>query len=210
MLYIGQANHAGTTPFRYRKDAFLGCARLRCELEALVAAHGGCDTVATIGSVDVMPGSANVVPGECVFTIEVRDLDPVVVHRVRDVVLETAAVIAADLGLEFGHRQMSDLNPAVCDAGLVDLFAKEAATVPHRIMPSAAAHDAMNMEKITPIGMVFVPSIGGISHDPLEQTDDADIVAGASVFYRGVRRLVTGDAVPTGTPYTAGAGPTDA
>lgn len=205
LRFDGQANHAGTTPFRYRRDAFLGCARLRCEIEALVAVHGDRDTVATIGSVEVQPNSANIVPGACIFTVEIRDLDPAVVHRVRDVLLARAEDIAAELKLEYGYRQMSDLQPARCDQGLVDLFLAESAGFIHRTMPSAAAHDAQNMEKITPMAMLFVPSIAGISHDPKEETDDADIVTGATVFFRVLRRLVLGEASPTGKKYTEAA-----
>jgi beta-ureidopropionase / N-carbamoyl-L-amino-acid hydrolase len=183
LVFRGLAGHAGTTPMDARKDAGVAAARFICVAHELVVGDfPGC--VATVGDVHFEPGAFNVVPGAARLALEFRSLD-----RDRLDALESALLAAAHaaaeahaLGLDVtpvGRWEPTDLAPSVCD--VVERAAAALALTSVRL-PSGAGHDAQALAGVTPSGMIFVPSVGGVSHDPREHTAWEDCVNGANVL----------------------------
>jgi len=188
----GQANHAGTTPMNMRRDAFYGGVKFADKVRDLVKEHGGADTVATIGKFNLYPGAPNVVPGHCRFFIEARDRNKETLDHLKRVFRDHLKRCAEDEDLTYDVTVLEDMTPVQCDPQIMDVIESCAAEadVSSLRMFSGAAHDAQNMAALAKVGMIFVPSIGGISHNPAEYTDDDDIVAGATVMVNTLAQLV--------------------
>jgi hydantoinase/carbamoylase family amidase len=188
--FVGEANHAGTTPMELRRDALAGAARSVLALRDEARARD--DMTANVGVIQAEPGGFNVIPGAAELTIDVRSPTPDGFERLDRFVHETLEAIAAEenLGLEF--RETHRKPPVGLDPGLQDVLEEaaraEGATV--RRMPSGAGHDAMVVAKHVPAGMLFVPSRGGLSHCPEEFTSPELCELGARVLARAVRALV--------------------
>jgi hydantoinase/carbamoylase family amidase len=188
--FVGEANHAGTTPMELRRDALAGAARAVLALRDEARARD--DMTANVGVIQAEPGGFNVIPGVAELTIDVRSPTPDGFERLDRFVHETLEAIAAEenLGLEF--RETHRKPPVGLDPGLQDVLEEaaraEGATV--RRMPSGAGHDAMVVAKHVPAGMLFVPSRGGLSHCPEEFTSPELCELGARVLARAVRALV--------------------
>jgi beta-ureidopropionase / N-carbamoyl-L-amino-acid hydrolase len=183
----GQDSHAGTTPMNHRHDAFQGLARFAVALDRIAREEGG-GAVATIGVVDVEPGSTNVVPGIAKATIDLRHPQDEALDRMEQAFRAAAAAIARDLGIAFVF-DTTWAAPAVrfdndCVAAV--RAAAEAGGHGHRDIVSGAGHDAANLAAITPTAMVFVPCAGGISHNEAESITAADAAAGADVLLQAV------------------------
>ena len=191
VTFSGEPNHAGTTPMPMRKDAFMGVADFAHELPRILDKNGGEQSRATIGRVELVPGSANTVPGEARFSIDVRDTSEEVMEELAISIRKALRAIARRRGLSFSYETESWIHPVDCDAKLVDLVecAAKDAGVSYRRMSSGAAHDAQIMAGICPVAMIFVPSKGGLSHSPQEWTDYDDIEAGAGVMLRAIERF---------------------
>jgi ureidoglycolate amidohydrolase len=187
----GAASHAGATPMDLRRDALAGAAEAMVELERLARASSSGTTVATVGVVRARPGAINVVPGEVELDVDVRDSDLAAREHVVDAFVAGARDIAARRGLEVELAPIVRDTPVACDAGVV--AAAEAACrelgLRHRLMTSGAYHDAMILGRRVPIGMVFVPSRGGVSHHPEEYTAPADLDRGVRVLAGTLARL---------------------
>jgi hydantoinase/carbamoylase family amidase len=189
LTFTGQANHAGTTPMDLRRDALTVAARLIVEAEDL-ARRGRARTI-TVGRLDVSPGARNVVPGLVRMSIDIRDADD---HRV-----VAAAAELSDRARELAGRagisatvQPLPAEPAVpTDPEIRDAIEKAAANhgYPTLRLPSGAGHDTQVMAALGPVGMIFVPSIGGLSHSPHEHTAPADLTAGLRVLHDTVLEL---------------------
>ena len=186
--FRGEPNHAGTTPMEKRKDALLGAAELVLEVPEAVRRLGSPASVGTCGQLSVLPGGRNVIPGEATMSVEVRDLDEGVAMRVVESITEAARVIAGRRALGVDLTAVSANRGALMDPRMQDLIEKAAKDLrlPFRRMPSGAGHDAMNMAPLTPTGMIFVPSKGGISHSPAEWTSMEQCRAGVDVLLRTV------------------------
>jgi hydantoinase/carbamoylase family amidase len=184
----GQANHAGTTPMRLRRDAFAGAARIALELREIARARD--DITANVGKITVAPGGANVVPGYADFTIDVRAATPEGVAELERLVGETVARIAEEERLEAELEPTYLLEPLELDAQLVGAVERAAATegATSRRMPSGAGHDAMVVGRRVPAAMVFVPSRGGISHSPEEYSSPAAVELGMRVLAATLRQ----------------------
>jgi N-carbamoyl-L-amino-acid hydrolase len=183
----GQDSHAGTTPMALRRDAFQGLARLSVALDRIARDEGG-GAVATIGVVDVAPGSPNVVPGAARATIDLRHPDDEALDRIERAVRAAAAEIARDLKLDI-RLDVTWAAPAVrfderCVAAV--RAAAEASGHGYRDIVSGAGHDAAHLAAVTPTAMVFVPCAGGISHNEAESITEADAAAGANVLLQAV------------------------
>ena len=183
----GEANHAGTTPMRLRRDALAGAARAIGELRDL--ARAGSEVTANVGTIAVEPGGKNVVPGVCTFTIDVR-----AATRRRFAALDAdvrgiVGRIAEEEGLALEVSELYRLEPAELDAGLVDVveLAADLEGASTLRMPSGAGHDAMMIAPQRPSAMVFVPSRRGISHSPQEHTSPEHCELGARVLAQAVR-----------------------
>jgi hydantoinase/carbamoylase family amidase len=187
----GAATHAGATPMRLRRDALAGAAEAMIELERIARASPSATTVATVGVVRVLPGAINVVPGEVELDVDVRDSDPAARAQVVDAWLAAARAVAARRGLGLQITPIVEDAPVACDARVIE--AAEAAVrelgLPYRHMISGAYHDAMVLGARVPIGMIFVPSAGGISHHPDEHTEPADLEHGVRVLAGTLARL---------------------
>ena len=196
LTFRGEANHAGTTPMSMRRNAFAGCAAMQAAIPQLLSAHGGPQTVCTIGSVTLVPNSPNVVPGECTFTVELRDERQATIDTMSAAIQSTALALAEEHRLELAEmRLMSSMPPAEAHPDLIaciQAVSADAGFASARVMPSGAAHDAQQIATVSPMGMILVPSIKGISHNPKEATDFEHIVHGANVLLNTLLRLATG------------------
>ncbi|MGI8413862.1 MAG: M20 family metallo-hydrolase [Solirubrobacteraceae bacterium] len=189
--FHGEAMHAGATPMRLRRDALAGAAEAMVELERLASSSVSSTTVATVGVIRALPGAINVIPGQVEMEVDVRDSDGLVRTQVVEAFLDAAEVIAARRGLDLSHEVIARHAPAACDEPIVDA-ARRACTdlgVDYLEITSGAYHDAMVLSSLMPMGMIFVPSVGGISHSPLEYTDPDDISRGVQVLARALTHL---------------------
>lgn len=184
----GQPNHAGTTPMDMRIDAFQGLAEFGGEVSRILEEHGGPNSRATIGRVELKPGAANTIPGQAIFSFEVRDTDDRVLKNLADASRRTLSSIARRRDLMFEFDILSEIAPTRCDPGLLEMIATEAeaAGLEYLRMPSGAAHDTQSMSAVARTGMIFVPSIEGRSHSSGEWTNWEDIEAGANLMLRSV------------------------
>src|SRR5205809_520856 len=188
---LGLANHAGTTPMDQRKDALLAAAKLVDSVNHIAKSIPG-RQVATVGTIQAEPGAPNVIPGKVVMSLEIRDLEKSKIDLVFEKVKKSAEKIAADTGTTISFAALDvTAVPAPTDQRLRKLI-QEAATglgLTTKLMPSGAGHDAQDLARIVPIGMIFVPSVGGISHSPKEFTTASDVANGASVLMQAILEL---------------------
>ncbi|MCV6902487.1 MAG: M20 family metallo-hydrolase [Achromobacter xylosoxidans] len=179
----GVSNHAGTTPMALRHDAGIVAARIACHARDLAVASGG-GQLATVGQVNLFPNLINVIPNRATFTLDLRNTDGEALRRAIACCLDYAARIAAQEGVELSHRVLADFAPVAFDETIIGRVEEIARRRGHRVrrLPSGAGHDAQMLARMCPTGMVFVPSVGGLSHNVAEFTHDKDIEAGAGVL----------------------------
>lgn len=184
----GEANHAGTTPMDQRSDALVAAARFVDSVHRRARSMKG-RQVATVGRISAHPGAANVIPGRVEHTLEIRDLEMAKIDRVFDLLREEASGIAAETGTEFDFSHYYTTHSAPTDPRLRDIVEEAALSrdLSTLRMPSGAGHDAQSIAQFAPVGMIFVPSVGGISHSPDELTRPADVVNGGDVMLGALR-----------------------
>jgi N-carbamoyl-L-amino-acid hydrolase len=181
----GQQNHAGTTPMALRRDAFQGLAQFNVLLNERLRNVVTPQSVWTIGHVEVAPNASSIVPGQVRFSMQWRDEDSGRLQRMQDVIETTLAEVADTSGLTVEQGPLLGLEPVAMDPALrarLEEGAEKVASGRWRTLPSGALHDATNVARHLPVAMLFVPSIGGISHAFEEDTDEADLVAGLRVL----------------------------
>lgn len=186
----GFANHAGTTPMEQRQDALLAAARFIDASHRIVTEAPG-RQVGTVGRIQAEPGAPNVIPGRARLTLELRDLDMAVIDRLFHEIEAAAAEIGRTTGTEFEFENFYVSRAAPTDPRIRAMVAESARTLDLTTlpMPSGAGHDAQSIAQFAPVGMIFIPSVGGISHSPREHTAPEDIVNGANVLLRTLLRL---------------------
>lgn len=186
----GFANHAGTTAMADRRDSLLATARYIDMVNRVVTGTPG-RQVGTVGRVQAFPGAPNVIPGKVVFTLEIRDLDAAKVDALSAKVRAEGEAIGKASGVTFSYAPLHHSTPAVCDPRVMQTIdsAARGMSMTTRSLPSGAGHDAQHMSRLGPTGMIFVPSVGGISHAPKEFTKPADVVNGANVLLQAVLAL---------------------
>jgi N-carbamoyl-L-amino-acid hydrolase len=193
----GAVNHAGTTPMNERHDAMVAAAQLTLAVREIATRRQG-RQVGTVGRIEIEPNSPNVIPGKATLSVEFRDLSDAVLKELGDAIKTRAAAIAKDTGTTINFT-LASTNPAAMSSSGVQAAigrAAAAAGVSNAIrLPSGAGHDAQQMAKICPMGMIFVPSIGGISHSPKETTTWDDCTRGADVLLKTVLELDQRDSV---------------
>jgi allantoate deiminase len=187
----GEANHAGTTPSDLRHDALVGASRIVLGLRERAASRT--DLSATVGRIRALPGATNVIPGRCEFTVDLRAATADVFDSARAWFDDMVAAVVAEEGLaatvECDYAvPPTPMAPEVMEA--IEAAALAEGVEPVR-MASGAGHDAMNVGRRAPAGMIFVPSRGGISHSPEEWTAPADCELGARVLASALRRLAS-------------------
>jgi beta-ureidopropionase / N-carbamoyl-L-amino-acid hydrolase len=180
----GFANHAGTTPMNMRHDALLAAAKFIIAVNEVINSVDG-RQVGTVGKIAAQPGAYNVIPGKVVMGLEVRDLSDEKVWQLFHDIEKRAADIAASsgTGISFVH-QANGTKAALTDKALQEKIAASAKSLgfTYKTMQSGAGHDAQEISHIAPVAMIFVPSIGGISHSPKEFSKTEDIANGANVL----------------------------
>jgi N-carbamoyl-L-amino-acid hydrolase len=186
----GQADHAGTTPMAMRKDAGMALFRLAARVAETFPRLAGPETVWNIGQMAMQPGAANVVPGEAWMLLEFRDTDPAILDRLERAVLGWIAEPNQEHA-ELSAETIARVPPSATDRELAETIAAAARERGQEPLwlPSGAGHDAMILEHHLPVAMLFVPSIGGRSHDITENTADADIVLGCEVLAAAADRI---------------------
>ena len=193
MMFVGQADHAGTTPMERRRDAFLGAADWAIQARELVVGRGSAQSVTNFGVVRVHPGVTNIVPGRAEIVHEMREPDPEVLERLGVECIALAQTVARARGLRVEVHPMSATVPAPCAPRVMAAVeeACRALGLPSRRLYSAAGHDAQNLAAITDAGMIFIPSKGGRSHRVDETSDGEAIERGANVLLRTLLGLAS-------------------
>ncbi len=187
----GKADHAGTAPMNMRSDAFMGLADFAHEIPRIIEENGSDRSRLTVGKVELKPGSPHTVPGEAIFTLVGRDSSAELMRELCTVCNKSLAAIARRHNLRFEYEQISWLGPVACHDEIIELFADQAEELglDWTRMPSGAGHDTQFLAQITRAGMIFVPSVGGVSHAPDEWTHWHDVEAGANLLLRSALQL---------------------
>ncbi len=186
----GFANHAGTTPMNRRQDALAAAARAALGVREEVRGEPG-QQVGTVGYMKVEPGARNIIPARVKFPVELRDLDAAKIERIWARIQKRFAEIVREENVRIECVSLSVDQPAHTDPAFREVIrqAAQAAGLATMEIPSGAGHDAQNMARLAPMGMIFVPSRGGISHSPREFTPWEEVANGAEVLYRAVLLL---------------------
>jgi len=187
VTFTGFANHAGTTPMDQRRDAMLAAAKFTVAVNEAIRAVPG-RQVGTVGRLVAVPGTVNVIPGEVTLTVDLRDLAAETLTTFPPKFEEMGRRIAGETNTAFAMRLLSTNEPAPTDVRLRGLIEQSARGLglSTRTMPSGAGHDAQEIARIAPIAMIFVPSVGGVSHSPNELTRPEDVTNGANVLLHSV------------------------
>ncbi|MEY9902462.1 hydantoinase/carbamoylase family amidase [Bradyrhizobium sp. USDA 329] len=193
--FTGEQNHAGTTRMAARKDAGLALAKFCVAIDERFPSACGPRTVWTTGRITLDPGAPSIIPGGAEMLFQIRDDDPAVIARLEQLLRIMAEEASANGPCTVTVEKLRTGAPAMMNSGFQDAIeAASRALAGGRSlrMPSGAGHDAQMLATVMPAGMLFVPSIGGISHHWTENTADADIVTGAQVFVDACRRILGG------------------
>jgi beta-ureidopropionase / N-carbamoyl-L-amino-acid hydrolase len=194
ITFTGVQNHAGTTRMAIRKDAGLALAKFCVSIDDCFPELCGPRTVWTTGRITLDPGAPSIIPGAAEMLFQIRDDDASVITRLEAKLHSMATEVSAQGPCSVAVERIRTGAPAMMDAAFqqaIEAASAEFAEGKSMRMPSGAGHDAQVLATIMPSGMLFVPSIGGISHHWTENTADADIVSGAEVFVETCRRLLT-------------------
>ena len=197
VVIVGQANHAGTTPMDERQDAMVAAAQLTLSVREIAARRQG-RQVGTVGRIEVEPNSPNVIPGRVTLSVEFRDLSERVLRELGEAVKARSTEIAKDTGTTITFTLASTNVGAPASSGVQQAItrAADAARVSSLMrLPSGAGHDAQQIARLCPMGMIFVPSVGGVSHSPKELTTWDDCANGANVLLGTVLELDARDSV---------------
>ena len=194
VIFAGRADHSGTTPMEMRKDALVAAAQLIEYVEKICRKFSSMEkgrVVGTVGAMKIEPGVINAVPGRAELSIDIRSTSAQAKDKVARLVKQRGAAIARDRGIAIEVLNIRAEDPVPLDKRLLRVTRQlcDEKAIDYEIMPSGAGHDAMQMAKITPAGMIFIPSRRGISHNPLEWTDPDDIALGAQLLMETMIRV---------------------
>jgi len=186
----GFANHAGTTPMNRRKDALAAAAKDLLAVRDVVRAEPG-RQVGTIGYMKAEPGAPNVIPGRVEFPVELRDLDTATIERMWEHIQQRFAQTDKEESVETSCTVINDIAPALSDPTVQNIIreAARSAGLTTADLPSGAVHDAGEISRLAPMGMIFVPSRDGISHAPQEFSTWDEVANGTEVLYRSILKL---------------------
>jgi hydantoinase/carbamoylase family amidase len=192
VVFSGVANHAGATPMGLRRDSLAAAAQAIASVERLATSTATGATVGTVGMLVNEPNAANVVPGRTVLVVDLRDTDAAALDEVSERALENIESIAAERGVRAEVRLTAESAPTVLSPRLRNVLVESATRegVDYLEMPSGAAHDAQEIARITDAAMLFVPSIGGRSHCPEEDTPYEAITQAVDVLMGALTNLM--------------------
>ena len=188
---LGLTNHAGTTPMNDRKDALIAASKFVLAVNEIVTGIEGAQ-VATVGRIEAFPGAPNVIPGKVIASLEIRDLNADKIKSIYTQIEQRAYAIGKETQTQFNFKPIdATAAPALTDERIQSVIRKNADRLgyTHKTMPSGAGHDAQDMAVITPTGMIFVPSVDGISHAPEEYSTPEAIAKGANVLLQSLLDL---------------------
>ncbi|GAC1594932.1 MAG: Zn-dependent hydrolase [Ginsengibacter sp.] len=184
----GFANHAGTTPMNNRQDALLAASELIIASNEIVRSVPG-RQVENVGKIQVEPGAANVIPGKVYFNLEIRDLSANKIQMLFNKIERKAESIAKQSGVTISFKNLHMTStPALMDKNMQDIIKSAASKLrlSYKVMQSGAGHDAQEMAGLAQSGMIFIPSIGGISHSPKEYSTPGDMTNGINVLLQSI------------------------
>jgi N-carbamoyl-L-amino-acid hydrolase len=179
----GQSNHAGTTPMTMRHDPSYVAAAITVFLRDLSRRYSG-HQVCTVGKIDLHPNLINVIPARAILTLDVRNTDEEVLKAAETEIRDFLEDLAVQEGVAITTRSLARFEPVTFDDAVIETIERVAHDLDssHMRLPSGAGHDAQMFARVCPSGMIFVPSINGISHNPAEDTSSADLEMGANVL----------------------------
>lgn len=190
ITFLGEANHAGTTPMNMRRDALSGAVEFHRRINAWIHSNPG--GVVTIGKMDVNPGAFNIVPGSVRLALELRHSKVTELGKMESSFLDIGNAVAKEMDLVFSADRLSWDAPVSLNNDIIDTIRQEADALgyAYRLMDSGAGHDAQIMAQKINAGMIFVPSIGGKSHCPEEKSNWCDIEKGVQLLLNSTLKLV--------------------
>jgi N-carbamoyl-L-amino-acid hydrolase len=194
VVLTGQADHSGTTPMEMRKDALVAASEFIVALEKICRRYSRMEkgrVVGTVGAIRIEPGVINAIPGKAELSVDIRSITAEAKRRVVRLVQARIREIARRRKIQVKILPLREEDPVPLDKWLIHLLKEccEMRNIAYEIMPSGAGHDAMQMAKVTPAGMLFIPSRRGISHSPLEWSEPEDICLGAQLLLDSVIRV---------------------
>ena len=190
LTVVGQSNHAGTTPMHLRHDAGYAASAIATFVRDLTRKMGG-HQVGTVGKIDLTPNLINVIAARAVMTVDLRNTDESLLQQAELAFEEFLKELAQSEGVTITSRRLARFEPVLFDTSLADRIAHHAQALglSQRRMTSGAGHDAQMFARVCPTSMIFVPSVGGISHNPAEHTEPEDLIAGANVLLATLNEL---------------------
>ena len=190
LTIVGQSNHAGTTPMYLRHDAGYVASAIATFVRDLTRKMGG-HQVGTIGKIDLIPNLINVIAARATITVDLRNTDEGLLKQAEHALATYLKELEQSEGVTITARRLARFEPVSFDTALADRIAHHAQTLglSQQRMTSGAGHDAQMLARICPTSMIFVPSVGGISHNPAEHTDQEDLIAGANVLLASLTEL---------------------
>ena len=190
LTVVGQSNHAGTTPMHLRHDAGYAASAIATFVRDLTRKMGG-HQVGTVGKIDLTPNLINVIAARAVMTVDLRNTDESLLQQAELAFEEFLKELAQCEGVTITSRRLARFEPVLFDTSLADRIAHHAQALglSQRRMTSGAGHDAQMFARVCPTSMIFVPSVGGISHNPAEHTEPEDLIAGANVLLATLTEL---------------------
>ena len=190
LTIVGQSNHAGTTPMYLRHDAGYAASAIATFVRDLTRKMGG-HQVGTVGKIDLTPNLINVIAARAIMTVDLRNTDESLLKQAELAFEEFLKELAQSEGVTITSRRLARFEPVLFDTSLADRIAHHAQALglSQRRMTSGAGHDAQMLARVCPTSMIFVPSVGGISHNPAEHTEPEDLIAGANVLLATLTEL---------------------
>ena len=187
----GNADHSGATPMNLRHDALCGASKIILGIEEIASMQEEPPVVGTVGVVEVTPGAMNVIPGAVKLGVDIRSISKVARNSVVTLVKEFIDITAEKRGLSYTIEPIAQEHPVAMHPAMIREIeeAVKSVGVEYMTMPSGAGHDAMHWAEAVPTGMIFIPCRDGISHNPAEFTEMDDIVTGAEVLDKVLRKL---------------------
>jgi N-carbamoyl-L-amino-acid hydrolase len=192
VVIMGQSNHAGTTPMSLRHDPAYVAAEITVFVRNLAKQMGG-DQVCTVGKIDIHPNLTNVVAAKATITLDVRNTEDILLQKAESQIADFLVELAKSEGVKITTRQLVRFEPVIFDERVINCVEQIAKTQGNTVqrMPSGAGHDAQMLARVCPSGMIFVPSVKGISHNAAEFTETVDLIAGANILLHTMLSLTT-------------------
>jgi len=191
VIIKGKQSHAGGTPMTLRKDVVPACAEIIVEIEKIAEESASEDTVATVGKIEVLPNASNVISGETVFSIDIRDINDKVKEECIEKIFKFIKKVGKERDLEIEIEKINDDVATISDTGILETIVEicKEKNIDYHKMVSGAYHDSMMVGQFAPMAMLFIPSKDGISHSPYEWTEYEDIAKGADVLANTLLKL---------------------